>query len=251
MLQTEKEIGLTSKSFENYASLATDPAVNNTELAGRYAFQKQDEENIIPDIAAKLDLSRDDSLLEIGCGPGDLLLPLSQQVRQAAGIDHPAVLERLAARDEMRENVTTFPGNFLTMDLPKERFSKVLIYSVLHYMPEQATAEAFVRRALSLLKPVARLLLGDLPNRNKKERFLSTETGQQFVREWDAHKKKSHEHPMAELTGDSVLIDIDDAVILSLVKLGRELGYDTYLLPQPLELPFCHTREDILFVASQ
>jgi 16S rRNA A1518/A1519 N6-dimethyltransferase RsmA/KsgA/DIM1 with predicted DNA glycosylase/AP lyase activity len=106
-------------SFENYKHLALLPDVNNTTVSGRYTFQAEAERKILFDLLLKLDLNVSDSLLEIGCGPGNLLVPLSGFCRTSAGIDNEASLSRLRARFDSETEIHCYPGDFLEMALPE------------------------------------------------------------------------------------------------------------------------------------
>jgi cyclopropane fatty-acyl-phospholipid synthase-like methyltransferase len=242
---------MSSQSFENYARVAQIQHVGNTEVAGRYGFQAAAERRIIGDVAAKLALDSEDTLLEIGCGPGNLLIPLSFMTARTSGIDNAAALERLAARCGTPARIQSHPGDFLTMDLPATKFTKILVYSVLQYVDSESTALTFVGRALALLGPGGRLLLGDLPNRDKKRRFAASAAGEQSSREWSAQVTTAAMHPLSALPTDEHLVDVGDELVLSLLRFARQSGYESYLLSQPPGLPFGHTREDLLFVAPR
>ena len=84
-------------TYEDYA-IRAGSGLNFTEIAGRYDIQAEAERAIPPDVAGKLALDPDDTLLELGCGAGNLLLPLSSMVRTATGIDHPEVIASLQQR---------------------------------------------------------------------------------------------------------------------------------------------------------
>jgi trans-aconitate methyltransferase len=240
---------MSSKSFENYAKLAADRQTGNTEVGGRYAFQASSERRIIRDVADKLSLDSDDSLLEIGCGPGNLLMPLSYIVASTTGIDNPAALARLAARCGSPMHISTIAGDFLSIDLPQTRFSKILVYSVLQYVDGKSSAMRFLQRALSLLQPGGKLLVGDLPNVDRKHRFAQTKDGAEMSHEWGALVADAGPHPISSLPTDDRLLLVNDDLLLEFLKCGREQGFESYLMPQPAGLPFGHTREDLLFVA--
>ncbi len=242
---------MSSTSFENYSKLAGSTDVGNTEVSGRYSFQSLAERRIVLDVIEKLRLSSDDSLLEIGCGPGNLLIPLSYIVNHATGIDNEAALARLAARCGASSQVTLMAGDFLSMPLPPQLFSKILIYSVIQYMENPAQATAFAVRALSLLAPGGRLLLGDLPNRDKKSRFQSTPEGMRSTAEWRSELSTVGPHPISGFPADGQLVEVDDVFTLRLLEVGRESGFESYLLPQPSNLPFGNSREDLIFVAPR
>jgi len=235
-------------SFENYKHLALLTDVNNTTVSGRYTFQAEAERKILFDLLVKLDLKVSDSLLEIGCGPGNLLVPLSSFCRTSAGIDNEVVLSRLRARFDSETEIHCYPGDFLEMDLPETAFDKILVYSVMHYISNREEVFAFISRALSLLKPGGRMLIGDLPNTSKKSRFMKSTYGQQIAKQWaELVNNAGDEDVMVNV--DNEVISFDDTVVLDLMAFIRNKGFDSFLLPQPLDLPFGGSREDILVVA--
>lgn len=242
---------MSSKSFENYTRIAELTEAGYTEVAGRYAFQAVAERRIIPDVAAKLALDSQDTLLEIGCGPGNLLLPLSFMVAEASGIDNSAAIKRLQERSGLSKQIEGIVGDFLTMELSTKRYTKVLIYSVIQYMAGLEEAKTFVARALQLLSPGGYMLLGDLPNSDKKLRWIKSSAGQQSYAEWQALVSEAGVHPLSSQPDDDRLVTIDDEFVHSLMRLARNSGFESFVLPQPSVLPFGNTREDILFVAPR
>lgn len=239
---------MSSKSFVNYAQIAETETIGHTELAGRYAFQAAAERRAILDVAGKLSLESNDTLLEIGCGPGNLLLPLSFMVEKSYGIDNAAALKRMKDRTGNSDTITAIPGNFLQMKLPDIRLTKILIYSVLHYLSSVDEAERFISRALGLLSPGGRLLIGDLPNADKRARWSNSISGKKSTAAWYEQVSNAGQHPLSLQPSDENLININDKAVFSLMQKARELGHESYLLPQKSDLPFGNTREDILFV---
>lgn len=239
------------KSFENYERVAAAEDVDDTEVAGRYRFQADAERRIVDDVAAKLQLEADDSLLEIGCGPGNLLLPLGARVRESFGIDNAAALERLRRRAQPGSRITTIPGDFLSVALPPRRFRKVLVYSVMQCLDDATAAAAFLDRALSLVEPGGRLLVGDLANQDKKRRYAGSAAGQAGSAAWRSQVERAGPHPLDLQPRDEHMLHIDDALMLGWLATGRERGFESYLLEQSPDLPFGNTREDLLFVARE
>ncbi len=241
---------MSSISFKNYSHIASLSNMSNTEVAGRFAFQQEAERKILSDLLVKLDLEVSDSLLEIGCGPGNLLVPLSGFCDKAAGIDNEAAITRLKNRFAKDAELTCIPGNFLEMNLPTSHFDKILIYGVLQYLSNRDEVLDFIGRALSILKPGGRMLLGDLPNISKKSRFVNSESGREIAKNWaEQIKDAGGKHPLEKMESDSQLITFDDALVLDLIAFIRGKGFESFLLPQPLGLPFGGSREDILVVA--
>jgi SAM-dependent methyltransferase len=239
-------------SFETFGDLGAS-GLSDTEKAGRHRAQADDEKNIVADVIAKLDLGPTDDLLEIGCGTGTLLIPLSFQVASATGIDHENMIAALRRRFT-EPGLGTVAGNFLDLDVNGD-FSKILIYSVLHYMSDEDEVVAFLERAANLLRPGGRLLIGDIPNDDRKRRFAESERGQRFNAEWAARVEaqpsdKDAVALFARIGDDDRRVAFNDGVVLRLIDYFRGRGLDAFVVPQPSNLPFCHTREDILIMRN-
>jgi cyclopropane fatty-acyl-phospholipid synthase-like methyltransferase len=215
-------------------------------LAGRYPFQAESEGYIVDDVGTKLELQASHTLLEVGCGAGAVLGPLTQRVRHSTGIDHPSFERALEARG--LGNLTFVSGRWPSVTL-REKFDRVLVYSVLHYLPTAEHAFEFVDACVDRLAPDGRLLLGDLPNQSARRRFTATTWGKQFSGRWRERVHASEDaDQLAELgeLGDQLVPFIDDRFVLELLARYRSRGLEAWVLPQPAELPFGNTREDVL-----
>lgn len=235
-------------AFDLYAKLANE-GLTDTQLAGRYQTQAEAERLIFRDVAAKLRLAPTDTLLDIGCGPGTLLTPASYSCQRVTGMDNPQVIDRL--RRTMREsNVVLEYGPFPHLR-PSGNYDCILAYSVVHYLPTIEEIERFIVAALEYLRPGGRMLIGDIPNRDRKARFLASRVGQEFDKRWResiaAIQPETHLDVFADA---SMLGTLSDADMLRLVGEMRRRGFDGYVLSQRPELPFGRTREDILVVRS-
>ena len=233
-------------TFENYGRLAReieDPTV----VGGRYEIQRRAERLIIKDVMEKLDIGPDDRLLEIGCGPGNLLIPLSFMVRSAAGIDHPNVCEFLKSRFS-DPKVHVIGCNFLDYEpAADEEFDKVLMYSVVNTLSDYGEAVEFIDKAVGLVAAGGRLLLGDIANIDRKNRFVRSEAGKAFEAEWEKKMADTPQPPQeCELPRDDKVFQPDDRFVVSLMRRYRARGFDTCVRAQPADLPFGRTREDLI-----
>lgn len=233
-------------SFENFG-IRAENLDDHTLVAGRCLSQRESEKRILPDILRKLDIQPGDDCLDIGCGTGNLLIPLSFLAGTVTGIDHPQCIEKLRQRFADRGNIRLLAGNFLESTIP-ERFSKVVAYSVLHYLKNRQEVFDFMVKAVELAAPGGKILLGDIPNESRKVRFLQTQQGQAFDAEWRRQEKimVQGKSVAIELAHDADLVRFDDELILAMIRSAREQGCHAYVLPQPTDLPFGHSREDIL-----
>ncbi len=233
------------QSFEHYAKLAK-ASDDFTVISGRYPFQSKAEKNIIKDIVNKLGLTGNDSVLEIGCGPGNLLIPLSFMVKNITGIDHKTTVNLLKSRIRNQKNISLIGTNFLDYSNNK-KFDKILSYSVLHYLTNFDEVTKFISKALSYLKPGGKALFGDIPNVSTKERFLKSNKGKIFNNKWQISKGKQIKQSSFP-NSDKKVIEFNDNIVLRMLKTFRNQGYHSYIYPQSPDLPYGHTREDIVII---
>lgn len=113
----------------------------------------------------RLNLKPGQRILEIGPGPGRLLLPAASRVLpggEAVGVDIQAgMVERLlaAARGRGLDNVRGVVADATTMDLPATTFDLVFIALTLGEIPRR---QAALERAFHVLKPGGRLAITEL-----------------------------------------------------------------------------------------
>jgi len=182
-----------------------------------------------------------------------MLIPLSFRVSSATGIDHPSTVERLKSRFSDTK-IACVGVNFLDYEPPEgELFDKILMYSVISAVADRDEAFVFLDKAAELLSPGGRMLVGDIANSDVKTRFRRSEYGRQFHERWiHAFAKlaeNSEEKVQASvLAGDEEMFTPDDAFIVAALLRYRGRGMECYVFPQPADLPFGNTREDLLIV---
>jgi hypothetical protein len=96
----------------------------------------------------------------------------------------------------------------------------------------------FVSRIAELLAEGGRALIGDIPNVSKRARFLQSSAGRKFL----AANPDGPDAPAAP-RAEPV---IDDALLLELLHLIRDAGFDACVVPQASDLPMANRREDLL-----
>lgn len=96
-----------------------------------------------------------DAALEIGCGPGRLMLPLSRHFKEIHGVDVSDEMIRLA-RERLARTPNAFPqacsGSDLAM-FPGGKFDFVYSYAVFQHIPSRDVVFGYLREAFRVLKP--------------------------------------------------------------------------------------------------
>ncbi|HVE12299.1 MAG TPA: class I SAM-dependent methyltransferase [Elusimicrobiota bacterium] len=248
---------LQRKSAEEFARRMKLP-LDTAASAGRHSRDAGKEERILEDICAKLLPGAKQAVLDIGCGAGGLTPALLARLRSldcaVCLVDIPEVLAKLGEAPWGKETPALrhcpgiFPEPETLARLGERRFDRILAYSVLHYTSRPAD---FVAAAASLLAPGGRLLLGDLPNVDKKGRFLSSPAGRAFEAAYKGvpvSEVPEFRHPSEYVRSpyNTQNPAICDGFLLETAQDIRAQGLNAYLLPQPPGLPFSMTREDLL-----
>jgi len=237
-----------------YQNLVT-TSDNFTEIVGRLAKDSGKEGDIIKDIHRKMNFTSQKSLLDIGCGFGNLALHFIDYTKKnkikLTLVDIDAVIERIESDHRFNtKNVKMIKGTFPDSLFPeiKEKYDYILVYSVLHYTDKP---DIFIEKLVPLLRPGGIILIGDLPNINRMGRFQSTEYGRNFTAEYkgmllsEIPLYKDH-HEFYKSRKNELNNLISDELIFNTINKYRDLGYDVWVVPQPDELPFCKSREDLL-----
>jgi SAM-dependent methyltransferase len=235
--------------FEAYGEAArrvADPTV----ATARYPFQGEAALAIVPEIVTKLGLRREHRLLEVGFGTGSLITRLAEHAGEVFGIDHPACVSRLAKA--VPDNVSLIAGRWPDAR-PPGTFDRIVAYSVLQYLQDRTSAEGFIEACVDALAEEGALMIGDLPNEDARRRLRASAAGQEFEAEWRRRVAQSEQDDpdVAALHEIFTRVPraepfIDDGFVLDTLSRYRQRGYEAYVVPQGRELPFSHTREDIL-----
>jgi amino acid adenylation domain-containing protein/non-ribosomal peptide synthase protein (TIGR01720 family) len=141
-------------------------------------------------------LGSDAAVLEIGCGSGTIMFSLAGQVDRYVGLDtSPATQEsnRRFADSSGYRNIQLLSGFAHDIDsLETAGFDVVILASTVQFFPGVLYLEQRIRQALALLKPGGIILLADLMDLRKKERFRqSLETFKKENRDREHIKTKT------------------------------------------------------------
>ena len=128
---------------------------------------------IIKTIIEKLELSVKDFVLEIGCGAGMLLIPISKIVGNISGLDYSESLTRRLK--EFNENFELKVAEANKMPFEDNYFDKVFSNSVFQYFPSLEYTEEVISEIVRVMKPRGSILLLDIYDIETKEEFIKIE----------------------------------------------------------------------------
>ena len=228
-------------SFEQYRELASREGLQIHErIDDPLDIRAAKTGAMVADILAKLPRLRDSGRLVIDIGPGcgPMAAALSEHCRRHGHrlwlVDSAEMLAHTPDAPHLTKLAGKFPAVFEQLRPLIGRCDAVLAYSVLHSVIEHDNIWEFLDRALALLAPGARLLLGDVPNWSRRKRLAAARQGQVFP-------------PLEVRSGEVWPGGLTDGVFFGLMARATESGFDAYLMPQPPELPWAERRVDLLF----
>jgi SAM-dependent methyltransferase len=113
-----------------------------------------------------------DAALEIGCGPGRLMRPLSRHFTEIHGVDVSDRMIRLA-EERLRDTPNAHPHHTSGSDLslfPDQKFDFVYSYAVFQHIPSREVVFSYLREARRVLKTngVLRCQMNGLPPHAKQ-----------------------------------------------------------------------------------
>jgi|GEM_PF-246381 len=122
-------------------------------------------------ITELVSLQKSDTLIELCCGNALLLGPLAKNCTKATGVDFSQTL--LNQAHELFPNAfTTLHGDVLDVELPENSADVVLIYFAIQHF-DHKKAVLLIEKAVKLLKPGGRLLVGDIPEASKLWQYVN------------------------------------------------------------------------------
>lgn len=234
-------------TFDDFRKMAANPSLSGSEKIGfPDSYRKGYSKAILEDIYTKLpiDKTQNKVIIDIGSGCDELTFELIDICKKN---NHTLVLidsDEMLANIPDSKGVVKIGGKFpFSNNELKDYIGKtdyVLCYSVLFYVFANDNLYLFLHEALNLLKANGKFLIGDIPNIDKRDRFLESEEGKKFLQN-RGQVKGSTAH-------DNRDQKMDDSIVLAIVARLRRFGCEAYVVPQNDNLPMSNRREDILVV---
>jgi 2-polyprenyl-3-methyl-5-hydroxy-6-metoxy-1,4-benzoquinol methylase len=123
-------------------------------------------------ISDQLELSQEDTLLDICCGNGLLTHRLLSKVKETVGVDFSSKLIA-EAQAKSSDNIRFINGDAQSFSLD-EKFSKVLIYFSFQYFEDYSSGMQVIKNALLHSRPNTKILIGDIPDKTRMFHYYNT-----------------------------------------------------------------------------
>jgi 2-polyprenyl-3-methyl-5-hydroxy-6-metoxy-1,4-benzoquinol methylase len=244
----ESDLFKARMSYEEFQKRAQEESLTKYEKIGfPNSYRENKEENIFKDLYMKLKLDRKFiKILDIGSGCSDLVNYFINNAKnfhqELVLLDSEEMLSLIDYDTEFKKIPGKFPECFSLLEAYKDKLDVIVAYSVLQHVILDSNPYSFIDKALELLAPGAVLILGDLPNSSKRNRYFNSERGLKAHQEY----VNSNDTPPPLVNFPDTYEKIDDGIILGILARYRGLGFETYLVPQAEDLPMANRREDIL-----
>lgn len=122
-------------------------------------------DKVIAAIVAATDAQPGMSAVDLGCGSGQVSIPLAERGVQVTGVDvSPQMVQRLNERvagTEVAQSVSGVVGAIEDFSLPQGSVDLVVSNYALHHLRDR-DKEAVVRAAVTWLRPGGKLVVGDM-----------------------------------------------------------------------------------------
>jgi ubiquinone/menaquinone biosynthesis C-methylase UbiE len=244
--------------IEFYNNLAVNTKNKACQNGAMFAVDKKLYRKIFNDINGKMHFTTEDVVLDIGCGNGAIAEFIAPVVKKIILLDGaPKMLEFAKQTAKNFTNV-----EFRLADINKENdfttlgnFDKIMCYSVAHYLDNYNRFEALLEEMINAIKPGGRILVGDIPLIDKREKYLQDRKKRIFLNFFSNIKyyvKKTATKLITAKTKPSA--DLKDNVsfnrekIMATIKKLQTENLNLSLVGQQRGLPFFNSREDLLIV---
>jgi len=129
---------------------------------------------LVRECVRALELKPTDRLLDIGCGSGIVTLALAPHVASIHASDFSVGMVERARKNLVDvDNVTLSVGSISATGLADGAFDKVLCYSVIQYLADEAALNGALAEVRRVLKPGGRAFLAANPDLARQTAYLA------------------------------------------------------------------------------
>ena len=261
-----KKVSKVKKDHAEWGRMYSELAQSSTsEVCASSRYGVIDEKvirRIENDVSAKLRLNEKDDLLDLGCGTGLISINLSKKVNSITGMDFGRQVLRRARRNfaAAGRQIELAQGDVTNLPFKNERFDKVLCYSVVMCFEDYDDFKDALTEMLRVCKSGGMVLVGDIPEKKKKEEWLRGERRRgeslpsYFIRRIKQgiikyryslsardFSKMKDELNITPVKAAGMFYDAD-----VIMRICRDIGVKGTIMDQPPSLAFGNTRVDLL-----
>ena len=207
MSKKQKEL-----NFEDFKKLAKKKNLSLPEKIGfPTSYREGYYDAILNDIFTKLPINTTTKkiVLDIGCGCDVLAHKIIDVCKKQKHIlllnDSQEMLDNLPKDDYPKYIAGKFPLEHPLLNKYRGKIDFILCYSVLFYVFANDNIYQFIHEAVDLLKSGGRMLVGDIPNFDKRNRFLQSEEGKTFLKNQKKIKGSTAHENLNQKMDDTVI----------------------------------------------
>tara|TARA_A100001388_G_C28752314_1_gene492885 strand:- start:35 stop:787 length:753 start_codon:yes stop_codon:yes gene_type:complete len=212
---------------------------------------KIDPKIIVEDIDSKLELKKNDLLLDVGCGTGVITLPISKKVNKIFALDGGFnVIEQLKKNiiNNKISNINTINIPFDKNNFEDNFFDKVLMYAVIHYLDGDKYVKNCIEELIRICKPGGKILIAEIPEKNAIENLrngLLTNKEKQIINNFEKNRNE-YDQFMKQFDVNKYQFNYLEMEQDKLKEICKDFGCEAQILKQDIRQPFSLTRRDLL-----
>ena len=171
-MKSEKKYWQQNFNDEKVVASAEDLQINIARTKKGVRISDSDWIKTLEYIKELIEFSSDHYILELCCGNGVIIGELSKKCKVAVGVDYSEILLNQLKSQFNNESLKCYHADVLEFSYKGRSFDSVIIYfSIQHFSPSETIK--LVEKALSVLKPGGSLLIGDVPDEDKKWQYIN------------------------------------------------------------------------------
>lgn len=244
-----------------YNNLVANTKNKSCQNGAMFTVDRKVYQRTFDDINSKMKFGKDDVVLDVGCGNGEIAKFIAPFVGKMVLIDGASNMLEFA-----RQSLKNFTNvEFSQTDINKNidfsalgRFDKIICYSVVHYLDNYQRFESLLQELIKALNPRGRILVGDIPLVDKREKYLLERKKKVLLNLFGNIKHFSKKTITNFLTAkterSSELKDnmrFDRKKIMSTIEKLQTNDLNLNLVEQRSGLPFFNSREDLLVIKEK
>ena len=142
---------------------------------GRNSFTLLDFSILMKDVSKALSLGKDDLVLDAGGGAGWMSMFLSPFVKEVLIFDYAeGMVEKAEQMTAHFNNIRVVHDDILFMANVTERFTKVIVASILQYLEGYGQVEKALLNIYNAMHPDGKALFSSNPDLNRKDAYIKS-----------------------------------------------------------------------------